>query len=133
MSVVLNSFSKHPFRKKSLIAIDISSPTTPLLKKKFGKPSGPTRPVTLEISIFKRKEKKLAPDAQAQYHIGCVLPTSSQEPKESTEKERSVPYRFVYILWRYMLFSYRSRVLAIESNESEEVVTVDGCSYLSIC
>lgn len=29
--------------------------------------------------------------------MGCVLPTSSQEPKESTEKEISVPYRFVYI------------------------------------
>lgn len=32
MSVVLNSFSKHPFRKKSWIAIDISSPTLTKLK-----------------------------------------------------------------------------------------------------
>lgn len=30
MSAVLNSFSKHPFRNQSLIAIEISSPTTPL-------------------------------------------------------------------------------------------------------
>lgn len=46
-------------------------------------------------------------------NIGCVPPTSSQEPKESTDKDRIRIGSYI-LSWRDMIFSYRSRVLAIE-------------------